>query len=69
MNNARQYRNFNVRKLLLGSNKLMTLPESIGNLSSLQTLSLSDNKLTTLPESIKILERRGVHIYKWSWSY
>jgi len=31
---------------------LSTLPESIGNLSSLQTLFLNGNQLTTLPESI-----------------
>ena len=53
-----------LKTLLLGSNKLTTLPKSIGKLKSLKTLGLSDNKLITLPESIKILERRGVHIYK-----
>jgi len=31
---------------------LLTLPESISNLKSLETLSLEDNKLTSLPESI-----------------
>ena len=31
---------------------LITLPESIGKLKSLQILSLGDNRLTTLPESI-----------------
>ena len=33
-------------------NKLTTLPESIGNLKSLQKLDLDWNELTTLPESI-----------------
>ena len=31
---------------------ISTLPESIGDLKSLQTLYLDNNKLTTLPESI-----------------
>jgi len=33
-------------------NQLTTLPESFGNLSSLEYLYLSSNQLTTLPESI-----------------
>jgi hypothetical protein len=32
--------------------KLTQLPESLGQLTQLQTLNLSDNKLTTLPESL-----------------
>jgi len=38
--------------LYLEDNQLTTLPESIGNLSSLETLYLYYNQLTTLPESI-----------------
>ena len=38
--------------LRLLSNQLTTLPESIGDLSSLEKLWLSSNQLTTLPESI-----------------
>ena len=37
--------------LMLTSNQLTTLPESIGNLSNLGVLWLNDNQLTTLPES------------------
>ena len=36
---------------MLNSNQLTTLPESIGNLTSLQILELKWNNLTTLPES------------------
>lgn len=43
--------------------EVSTLPESIGNLSSLEKLWIDENQLTTLPESIKILERRGVKIF------
>jgi len=53
-----------LKELHLAYNKLTSLPESIGNLTSLQTLSFNDNKITALPESIKILEQRGVRIYK-----
>ncbi len=53
-----------LEELWLTKNYLTTLPESITNLKSLQTLGLSGNQLTTLPESIKILEKRGVTIYK-----
>ncbi|MFX1260059.1 MAG: hypothetical protein ACFFAN_19590, partial [Promethearchaeota archaeon] len=35
---------------------LLTLPESISNLTSLQTLYLYFNKFTTLPESVTKLE-------------
>jgi len=38
--------------LLADNNQLTTLPESIGNLTSLTTLYLEFNQLTTLPESI-----------------
>jgi len=37
--------------LSLFSNQLTTIPESIGNLSSLRMLFVSHNQLTTLPES------------------
>ena len=48
----------------LSTNQLTTLPESIGNLSSLKELYLYDNQLTTLPESIgnlSSLERLSLH--------
>ena len=38
--------------LSLSYNQLTTLPESIGDLSSLKGLTLNSNQLTTLPESI-----------------
>ena len=38
--------------LYLPDNQLTSIPESIGNLSSLEKLSLYSNQLTTLPESI-----------------
>ena len=38
--------------LYLYNNQLTSLPESIGNLSSLEDLYLSFNQLTSLPESI-----------------
>ena len=41
-----------LEKLDLHRTQLTTLPESIGNLSSLEMLLLSSNQLTTLPESI-----------------
>ena len=50
--------------LKLKSNQLTTLPESIGNINSLQALVIKNNPLSTLPESIKILEQRGVEIYR-----
>jgi len=34
------------------SDKLTELPESLGQLTHLQTLRLSNNQLTTLPESL-----------------
>lgn len=42
----------NIIRLGLYKKKLLTLPESIGNLSSLRELMLSGNQLTKLPESI-----------------
>jgi hypothetical protein len=39
----------------LGENQLEVLPETIGNLKSLNTLGLIRNKLSTLPESFKNL--------------
>ena len=38
--------------LVISSNQLTTIPESIGNLSSLERLWLYNNQLTTIPESI-----------------
>ena len=35
---------------------LTTLPESIGDLNSLEVLSLRDNSISTIPESIRNLE-------------
>ena len=42
----------NLKTLNLTSNKLLILPDSIGNLTTLTELKLSYNKLTTLPDSI-----------------
>ncbi len=53
-----------LQTLNLRGNQLSTFPESITKLTSLQTLDLGWNRLTTLPESIKILEKRGVKIFK-----
>lgn len=36
----------------LNNNQLTSLPESIGNITYLQSLVLSNNQLSTLPESI-----------------
>jgi internalin A len=41
----------------ISNNKLMTLPESISQLSQLQWLNLADNQITTLPESISQLSK------------
>jgi len=41
-----------LHRLVLSSNQLTSLPESIGNLSNLQELALMNNQLTSLPESI-----------------
>ncbi|MHA1440195.1 MAG: hypothetical protein ACTSPD_21820 [Promethearchaeota archaeon] len=43
---------------------MATLPESIGQHSFLKELDFGENQLTTLPEFIKILEKRGVFIFK-----
>ncbi len=45
-------KNGHVVTLDLGRNRLTSLPESIGNLTSLTNLDLSRNYLTSLPESI-----------------
>ena len=45
-------KNYKITGIVLCECRLSTLPESIGKLSSLQTLDLSWNNLTTLPESI-----------------
>ena len=42
----------NITELDLGENELTSLPESITNLTQLESLYLYDNKLTSLPESI-----------------
>ncbi|MHA1291595.1 MAG: leucine-rich repeat domain-containing protein [Promethearchaeota archaeon] len=53
-----------LEKLRLYRNQLATLPESIGQHSFLKELDLGENQLTTLPEFTKILEKRGVFIFK-----
>lgn len=40
-------------------NRLSSLPSSVGNLKSLETLELSDNTIRSLPESIGRLKRLG----------
>ena len=42
----------NYQDLILDNNQLTTVPESIGNLNSLEALYLNDNQLTSIPESI-----------------
>ena len=46
-----------VQRLYLNGNRLISLPESIGNLIQLQVLDLSNNQLTSLPDSIGKLYR------------
>ena len=41
-----------LKKLYLNDNQLTTLPESIGNLQSLEELWLDNNQFTQLPERI-----------------
>jgi len=57
----------NIIGLGLYNRNLAKLPESIGNLTSLQVLSLFDNSLTTLPESIsdlKSIQRLDLNVNK-----
>ena len=46
--------------LNLSNNKLISLPESIGQLQRLQYLDLSNNKLQTLPDTIQNLKKLKV---------
>lgn len=48
--------------LNLSGNKLISLPESIGQLRQLQYLDLSNNKLQTLPDTIQNLRQLKVNI-------
>jgi Leucine-rich repeat (LRR) protein len=41
-----------VRYEYLYHNKITSIPEQLGNLSSLQELYLSDNKLTSIPKQL-----------------
>lgn len=41
-----------LQELSLAGNRLTTLPDAIGNLSSLQRLQMAGNLLTSLPDSI-----------------
>ena len=43
--------------LYLGGNQLEVLPDEIGQMQYLQSLSLSDNKLRRLPETLSTLSR------------
>ena len=43
--------NTQITLLTLANNQLTSLPESFGNLSSLEYLDLENNQLTSLPES------------------
>jgi len=52
--------------LCLYNQGLSTLPESIGNLSSLKELFLGSNKFTTLPESIGNLSSLKVLYLRWN---
>ena len=54
---------FKLKELNLSSNKLFSLPESIGNLTKLQKLYLVDNKLTSLPESFgNLINLQELHL-------
>jgi len=59
----RVYFDEHIRALDLSSLGITSLPESIGNLSALQTIDLWGNQLTSLPESVKKLKEKGVGVY------
>jgi Leucine-rich repeat (LRR) protein len=52
------------------SQKLIVVPESLGQLTRLQTLVLSYNQLTALPESLsQLTQLEGLYVYvnRWDW--
>lgn len=52
-------------ELNLWGNNLRSLPSTIGNLSSLKVLNLNfNNYIRKIPESLKILQDKGLKIYK-----
>lgn len=48
--------------LNLSGNKLISLPESVGQLQRLRYLDLSNNRLQTLPKSIQYLKQLEVNM-------
>lgn len=53
-----------VKQLNLGFMELTELPESLGQLSQLQSLDLSNNQLTTLPESLgQLSQLQSLYLY------